>query len=114
MSWFKISIPRSEASTKIAELVLDFHDTLQAADSQDGIALFRQKSVYGNEIEIYYISLNTPRPSDRFQEFYRAEKCPPPEPYSVELFGVMSRHLRQMSHSQICPAVEKRSGRIDF
>jgi hypothetical protein len=87
MSWYKVSFPRSESSTKIAELALDFHDTLQAAESRDGIALFRQKPVKGNDMEVYYISLNTPRPSDRFQEFYRAEKCPPPEPYSVEHFG---------------------------
>jgi hypothetical protein len=87
MSWYKISFPRSEASTKIAELALDFYDTLQAAESRDGIALFRQKPVYGNDVEVYYISLNTPRPSDRFQEFYRAEKCLPPEQYSVDHFG---------------------------
>jgi hypothetical protein len=87
MSWYRISFPPSEASTKIAELALDFYDTLQSAESRDGIALFRQKSVDANNMEVYYISLNTPRPSESFQEFYRAEKCPPPEPYLVEHFG---------------------------
>lgn len=87
MSWYKISFPRSEASTRIAELAMDFHDTLQAAESRDGIALFRQKPAHGPDVEVYYISLNTPRPSNRFQEYYGAEKCPPPEPYSVEHFG---------------------------
>jgi hypothetical protein len=86
MSWHKISFPRSEASTRIAELAQDFLDTLQAAESRDGIALFRQKPVNGNDMIVYYISLNTPRPSERFQELFRAEKCPPPEPYSVEHF----------------------------
>jgi hypothetical protein len=87
MSWYRISFLSSEASTKIPELALDFRDTLLAADSRDGIALFRQKSVGATDREVYYISLNTPRPSDRFEEFYRAEKCPPPEAYSVEHFG---------------------------
>jgi hypothetical protein len=87
MSWYKISFPRSEASTRIAELAQDFLDTLRAAESQDGIALFRQKPVTGNDMVVYYISLNMPRPSERLQELYRPEKCPPPEPYSVEHFG---------------------------
>jgi hypothetical protein len=87
MSWYRISILRSEASTKIAELALDFRDTLLAAESRDGIALFREKPVGTTDMEVYYISLNTPRPSDRFEEFYRAEKCPPPEAYSVDHFG---------------------------
>lgn len=87
MSWYRVSFTRSEASTRIAELAQDFLDTLQAAESRDGIALFRQKSVNGNDLMVYYLSLNTPRPSERFQELYRAEKCPPPEPYSVEHFG---------------------------
>lgn len=87
MPWYKISFPRSEASTRIAELAQDFHDTLQAAESRDGIALFRQKPVNGNDMVVFYVSLNTPRPSEHFQELYRAEECPPPEPYSVEHFG---------------------------
>jgi hypothetical protein len=87
MSWYKISFPESEASIRIAELAQDFHDNLQAAESRDGIALFRQKPVNASNMVVFYISLNTPRPSESFQEFYRAEKCPPPEPYSVEHFG---------------------------
>jgi len=87
MSWYRITLPRSEASIKVAELALDFHDTLQVAESRDGIALFRQKPVSGSNMEVFYISLNTPSPSERFREFYKAEECSPPEPYSVEHFG---------------------------
>jgi hypothetical protein len=87
MSWYKISFSQSEASIRIAELAQDFHDTLLTAESRDGIALFRQKPVTGSNMVVFFISLNTPRPSESFQEFYRAEKCPPPEPYSVDHFG---------------------------
>ena len=86
MSWYKIAFPQSEASIRIAELAHDFYETLQAAESRDGIALFRQKPDIGNNMVVFYVSLNTPRPSASFQEFYRAEECPPPEPYSVEHF----------------------------
>ena len=67
MSWYRVSFTRSEASTRIAELAQDFLDTLQAAESRDWIALFRQKPVSGNDMIVYYLSLNTPRPSERFR-----------------------------------------------
>jgi hypothetical protein len=35
MSWYRVSFPRSEASTKIAELAVDFHDTVVAGPSAD-------------------------------------------------------------------------------
>ena len=53
MSWFKITFNRTEASTRIAELAQDFLDTLQTSESRDGIALYRQKHVDGEEKVVY-------------------------------------------------------------
>lgn len=87
MPWYKISFPRKEASVRVADLAQDFLDTLQAAEFRDGIALYREKPVNGSDTVVYYISLNTLRPSPRLTQTYGAEPCPPPAPYSVEHFG---------------------------
>ena len=87
MPWYKISFPRTEASIRVADLAQDFMDTIQAAEIRDGIALFKEKPVLGVENVVYYVSLNTLRPSRRLTENYRAEACAPPAPYSVEHFG---------------------------
>lgn len=87
MPWYKISFPRTEASVRVADLAQDFLDTLQAAEFRDGIALYKEKPVNGGDMVVYYISLNTFRPSRRLTENYRAEPCAPPAPYSVEHFG---------------------------
>ena len=87
MTWFKISFPRAEASTKIGDLAQDFLDTLQAAETRDGLALFRQKPQVGQDPVVYYLSLNTRRPSKRLTDVYGAEPCLPPDPKQVEHFG---------------------------
>lgn len=87
MPWYKISFPREEASVRIADLAQDFLDTLQGADSRDGIALYKGKPYVGADPVVYYISLNTRRPSRRLTEIYQAEPCAPPNPFSVEHFG---------------------------
>jgi hypothetical protein len=87
MSWYRISFTRDEASTLIGDLAQDFLDTLQTSESRDGIALFRQKPIDGEEHVVYYLSLNTPRPSKRLSDLYRAESCPRPERHWVDHFG---------------------------
>jgi len=87
MSWYRISFTRDEASTLIGDLAQDFLDTLQTSESRDGIALYRQKQIDGEEHVVYYLSLNTSRPSKRLSEVYRAESCPCPERHSVDHFG---------------------------
>lgn len=87
MPWYKISFPRAEASIRVADLAQDFLDTLQAADFLDGIALYKEKPTVSNDTVVYYVSLNTFRPSRRLTDTYRAEPCPPPAPYTVEHFG---------------------------
>ena len=87
MSWYRISFTRDEASTLIGDLAQDFLDTLQTSESRDGIALYRQKQIDGEEHVVYYLSLNTSRPSKRLSEVYGAESCPRPEPHRVDHFG---------------------------
>jgi hypothetical protein len=87
MSWYRISFTRDEASTLIGDLAQDFLDTLQTSESRDGIALYRQKQIDGGEHVVYYLSLNTSRPSKRLSEVYRAESCPRPERHMVDHFG---------------------------
>ncbi len=87
MSWYRIRFTREQASTRIGELAQDFLDTLQTSETRDGIALYRQKQVSGEEGVVYFLSLNTPRASKRLSEVYNAEPCPPPEPHTVEHFG---------------------------
>ncbi|MEW6510753.1 MAG: hypothetical protein AB1428_07305 [Bacteroidota bacterium] len=78
---------------KIGDLAQDFLDTLQASKSQSGLALFRQKPEVAEEPVVYYLRLNTTLPSKRLTDVYRAEPCPPPEPYRVEHFGGDERVL---------------------
>ena len=73
MTWYRISFPRDEASTLIGDLAQDFLDTLQTSESRDGIALYRQKQMEGEENVVYFLSLNTSRPSKRLAEVYKAE-----------------------------------------
>lgn len=87
MSWYRISFTREQASTLIGELAQDFLDTLQTSESRDGIALYRQKQVSGGEEVVYFLSLNTSRPSKRMTEVYNAESCPPPDRHMVDHFG---------------------------
>ncbi len=87
MSWYRISFTREQASTLIADLAQDFLDTLQTSDTRDGIALYRGKKVDGEEGVVYYLSLNTTRPSRRLTDVYNAQSCPPPEQHMVEHFG---------------------------
>jgi hypothetical protein len=87
MTWYRISFTRDEASTLIGDLAQDFLDTLQTSESRDGIALYRQKQIEGEEHVVYFLSLNTSRPSKRLSEVYRAESCPRPERYRVDHFG---------------------------
>jgi hypothetical protein len=93
MSWFKISFPREEASAKIGDLAQDFLDTLQAAKSPNGLALYRRIPDLADDNVVYYLRLNTARPAPRLTNVYRAEPCPPPEPYRVEHFGGDERVL---------------------
>jgi len=87
MSWFKIRFTRDEASTLIGDLAQDFLDTLQTSESRDGIALYRQKQIEGEELVVYYLSLNTSRPSKRLTDVYKAEPCSRPERHMVDHFG---------------------------
>jgi len=87
MPWYRITFPRAEASVKIADLAQDFFDTVQSAETRDGIALYRKKPVPGNDSITYFVSLNTSRPSRRLFEVYRAAPCPAPEPHEVDHFG---------------------------
>jgi hypothetical protein len=87
MSWYRISFTRDEASTRIGELAQDFLDTLQTSESRDGIALYRQKQADGEEHVVYYLSLNTTRPSKGLTEVYNAQSCAPPDRHKVEHFG---------------------------
>jgi hypothetical protein len=87
MSWYRISFTRDQASTLIGELAQDFLDTLQTSETRDGIALYRQKQVDGEDQVVYYLCLNTTRPSRRLTEVYNAEPCPPPEQHKVDHFG---------------------------
>ena len=87
MPWYRIAFPRAEASEKIADLARDFVNTLQHAETRNGIALYRQKPVAGNDSITYFVSLNTSRPSRRPFEVYRAAPCPAPEPHKVDHFG---------------------------
>lgn len=87
MSWYRISFTRDEASTLIGDLASDFLDTLQTSENRDGIALYRQKQIEGEEHVVYYLSLNTSRPSKRLSEAYKAESCTRPERHRVDHFG---------------------------
>ena len=87
MSWYRISFTRDKASTRIGDLAQDFLDTLQTSETRDGIALYRQKHHNGDQEVVYYLSLNTTRPSQRLMDIYAAEACPPPDRRVVEHFG---------------------------
>ena len=87
MSWYRISFTRDEASTLIGDLAQDFLDTLQSSESRDGIALYRQKQIDGEGDVVYYLSLNTSRPSKRLSDVYGAESCSRPERHRVDHFG---------------------------
>jgi hypothetical protein len=87
MSWFRIRFTRNEASTLIGDLAQDFLDTLQTSESRDGIALYRQKQIDGEDQVVYYLSLNTSRPSKRLTDVYKAEPCSRPERHIVDHFG---------------------------
>jgi len=87
MTWYRISFTRDEASTLIGDLAQDFLDTLQTSESRDGISLYRQKQIDGDEHVVYFLSLNTSRPSRRLSEIYKAESCSRPERHSVDHFG---------------------------
>jgi hypothetical protein len=87
MSWYRISFTRDQASTLIGDLAQDFLDTLQTSETKDGIALYRQKRVDGDEEVVYFLSLNTTRPSQRLTDVYHAQACPPPERHMVDHFG---------------------------
>ncbi len=87
MSWYRITFARDKASALIGDLAQDFLDTLQTSESRDGIALYRQKEVEGEEHVVYYLSLNTSRPSKRLTEVYKAESCARPERHKVDHFG---------------------------
>jgi len=97
MTWYRILFARSEASVKIAQLAQDFLDTLQAAENRDGIALYRHDPRGVNDPVVYYVSLNTSKPSRRLTDVYRAIRCPPPEPEDVEHFGGDSSVLARES-----------------
>jgi len=87
MGWYRISFTRAEASTRIAELAQDFLDTVQTSENRDGIALYRQKPVNGEQRVVYYLCLNTTRPSQRLMDVYGAEPCQRPEVDTVDHFG---------------------------
>jgi hypothetical protein len=87
MPWYKISFPRAEASDRIGNLAQDFLDTLQAAEFRDGIALFKERTTEIGGPIVYYLSLNTLRPSRRLTDTYRATPCQPPDPEKVDHFG---------------------------
>lgn len=87
MSWYRIRFTHDQASTGISDLAQDFLDTLQSSESRDGIALYRQKRANGDDEVVYYLSLNTSRPSKRLTEVYNAEACEAPEIHVVDHFG---------------------------
>jgi len=87
MAWYRIRFTRTEASARIAELAQDFLDTLQTSENRDGIALYRQKPSNGEQEVVYFLCLNTTRPSERLTDVYGAEPCPPPQVHMVEHFG---------------------------
>ena len=87
MSWYRIRFTRDQASTRIGDLVQDFLDTLQTSETRDGIALYRQKHSNGDQEVVYFLSLNTTRPSPRLTDVYNAEACQPPDRRIVEHFG---------------------------
>ena len=87
MGWYRICFSHTEASTKIAELAQDFLDTIQTSENRDGIALYRQKQTDGGQEIVYYLCLNTSRPSEHLMGLYGAEPCPAPEVHRVDHFG---------------------------
>ena len=87
MGWYKIKFTRAEASARIAELAQDFLDTVQTSENRDGIALYRQKPANGEQEVVYYLCLNTSRPSGHLMDVYGAEMCPPPQLHTVDHFG---------------------------
>jgi len=87
MGWYRIRFTRSEASRKIAELAQDFLDTVQTSENRDGIALYRQKPLNSEQEVVYYLCLNTTRPSQRLMDVYLAQPCQAPEVDRVDHFG---------------------------
>jgi|GEM_PF-3184975 len=87
MSWYRISFTRDQASARVGDLAQDFLDTLQTSETRDGIALYRQRHSNDDKEVVYYLSLNTTRPSRRLSDYYQAEACPPPDRRMVEHFG---------------------------
>ena len=87
MGWYRIRFTREEASTRIAELAQDFLDTVQISEIKDGIALYRRKTEDAEQEVVYYLCLNTTRPSAHLTDVYGAESCPPPEVHTVDHFG---------------------------
>ena len=87
MSWYRISFQRSEASTRIADLAQDFIETLIAAGTDDGIGMYRQRTTNGVDQVVYYICLNTSRPSKHLMDVYGAIPCTRPSGHAVEHFA---------------------------
>jgi len=87
MSWYRISFQRSEASTRIADLAQDFIETLLSAGTDDGIGMYRQRPMNGGDEVVYYICLNTSKPSKHLMNVYSAIPCTPPSRREVEHFA---------------------------
>jgi hypothetical protein len=85
--WYRISFQQAEASTRIADLAMDFIETLVSAGADDGIGMYRQQPRNGGGNVVYYICLNTARPSRHLMEAYNATQCGPPSPREVEHFA---------------------------
>jgi hypothetical protein len=87
MSWYRISFRRSEASTKIADLAQDFIETLVSAGTDHGIGMYRQQPINGGDQVVYFICLNTARPSRHLIDVYGALPCTTPSRHDVEHFA---------------------------